>query len=65
MIIELFCIGAYPLAIILTLFVLLLNILMKYKPWGMVIMYILSLFISVLLILVVLSEIKQNGLIYE
>jgi serine/threonine protein kinase len=57
MIIELFCIGVYPLAIILTLFVLLLNILMKYKPWGIVIMYILSLFISVLLIFAVLSNI--------
>jgi hypothetical protein len=58
MIIELFYISAYPFAVILMLFVLLLNILIKYKPWRMPIMYFLSLFISILLILAVLYNIR-------
>jgi hypothetical protein len=60
MIIELFYISAYPFAVILTLFVLLLNILIKYKPWRMPIMYVLSLFISILLVLAVLSNILRE-----
>jgi serine/threonine protein kinase len=56
-IIEMFCMGIFPIAVLLMLFVLMLNILIS-KPWGMVIMYALSIIINIFLIYAVLSNCK-------